>query len=284
MSRATILTAIVLACTFGTVAARSATARGSQALRTEVTSTASVAPPAVKLTAAFTPERLGAGTTVHVGFQIDTSARQAPSAVTAVELLYPRELGISSSDLGLETCSPETLEMSGPAGCPTNSVMGSGHAVVEVPFSTNNVLETARVTLISGPVQNGHIAVLFWAHGHLPVLATVVFPSTLLPAEAPFGGALDTQVPLVPSVPNGPDVALTQVQTTLGPEGITYTERVGSKTIRFHPKGILLPSSCPPGGFPFAVHLSFQDGASASAKTAVPCPPSGTSARRRRRR
>jgi hypothetical protein len=228
--------------------------------------------PTVKLTAKFTPERLGAGTTVHVGFNVTTAAGRAPSPVTVIELLYPHELGIGSSDLGLETCSPSTLKQNGPAGCPTDSLMGRGSAVVSVPIRTDSVREQVRVTLISGPVENGHIGLLFFANGDLPVLAGLVFPGLLATAQPPFGGLLETKLPPVPSVPEGPNVALTQMQTTIGPSGITYEEQVDGKTIFFHPKGILLPDSCPRGGFPFKIHLDFQDGARAGASTAVPCP------------
>jgi hypothetical protein len=259
IARASILCAIALAC--------SCCASASAA-------------PAVKLEAAFTPERLGAGTTVHVGFQVLARAGRAPSPVTGIDLLYPHELGLGSSDLGLETCAPSLLEGSGPVACPTDSLMGRGSAVVEVPSRTDSVLEQAHVTLISGPVQNGHFGLLFFASGDLPVLAGLVFPGLLQSARSPFGGNLETKLPLVPSVPEGPDVALTQMQTTIGPSGIVYTERVGGKLISFHPKGILLPGSCPRGGFPFAVRLSFQDGASARASTKVPCPGNGSARKR----
>jgi len=76
----------------------------------------------------------------------------------------------------------------------------------------------------------------------------------------------------VPSVPEGPDVALVRLATTIGAKGITYYEHVKGKTIRFHPRGILLPRTCPRGGFAFAAHLSFQDGTRAGAGAVVPCP------------
>jgi hypothetical protein len=85
-------------------------------------------------------------------------------------------------------------------------------------------------------------------------------------------GLLETTVPPVLSVPEGPDVALTQMQTTLGPSGLIYNERRGGKTVFFRPEGILLPRSCPRDGFPVSVRLNFEDGATSTARTAVPCP------------
>jgi hypothetical protein len=226
----------------------------------------------VRLSAAFSPERLGAGTTIRFGLQISTPAGRAPSAVTELQLLLPTGLSIATSDLGLETCLPSKLERSGLAGCPANSLMGRGSAAAEVPFGTAFVTERAPLTLFSGPLQDGHPQLLFFASGELPVLADIIFAALVLPAHAPFGGLLNITPPLVPSVPEGPDVALVRLQTTIGAKGITYYERVKGKTISFHPRSILLPKSCPRGGFAFAAHLTFQDATYASAGTVVPCP------------
>ncbi|MGO9839552.1 MAG: hypothetical protein ACLP1X_35695, partial [Polyangiaceae bacterium] len=89
------------------------------------------------------------------------------------------------------------------------------------------------------------------------------------------------KLPLVPSVPEGPDVALLGLQTTIGPAGIVYHEDINGKTVNFRPRGILLPKSCPRGGFPFAVRLSFSNDSSAGANATVPCPGSSAGARRR---
>ena len=112
-----------------------------------------------------------------------------------------------------------------------------------------------------------------------PVDAQLVLPSLLLSATAPFGGNVHIGVPLVPSLPDSPDVAVVRLTTTLGPLGITYYEREHGRTIGYQPRGLLLPDRCPRGGFPFAAQLSFVDGSMGSAQTTVACP----SARRRRR-
>jgi hypothetical protein len=226
----------------------------------------------VSLTATFTPERLGAGTTIRIGFQIATPPGRALSPVTDVELLLPPGLSIASSDLGLETCEPAKLESEGFAGCPEDSLMGRGSAAAEVPFGAGFVTERAPIRLFWGPLEEGHPQLLFFAEGERPVLANIIFGALVLPAQAPFGGVLNATLPLVASVRGGPDVALTTLQTTIGAKGIVYTERVKGKTIHFRPRGIVLPKRCPAGGFHFAAHLSFQDSTQASATTVVRCP------------
>ncbi len=229
----------------------------------------------MRLTATFSPERLGAGTTIRFGLQVSTPSGHAPSAVTDLKLLLPPGLGIVTSDLGLETCVPSELELDGLAGCPADSLMGRGSAAAEVPFGSAFVTERAPIELFSGPLQEGHPQLLFFAAGEYPVLANIIFGALVLPAQAPFGGVLNATLPLLPSVPEGPDVALVRLQTTIGAKGITYYERVKDRTISFHPRGILLPKSCPRGGFAFAVHLTFQDSTQASAGDVVPCPRDG---------
>jgi hypothetical protein len=235
------------------------------------------APPAhpTRLSAALTPERLGAGTTIRIGFQVSTPAGTAPSPVTDVQLLLPPGLSIATSDLGLETCVPAKLEHDGPSACPADSLMGRGSALTEVPFGSTFVTEPARVTLFSAPLTDGHARLLFLASGELPVLTKLVFGAVVLPASAPFGALIDTTLPLVPSVRGGPDVALVRLQTTIGAKGIVYHEQVKGRTINFRPRSLLLPARCPRGGFRFSAHLTFQDATHANASATVPCPRPG---------
>jgi hypothetical protein len=73
-----------------------------------------------------------------------------------------------------------------------------------------------------------------------------------------------------------------RLRATLGPDGVTYYEHVPGETLDYQPPGILLPPTCPRGGFPFAAQFNFVDGSHASARTVDPCP--AKVARRGRRR
>jgi hypothetical protein len=230
------------------------------------------AAPAVTLSATLTPERLGKGTTIGFAFQIAAPSDQIPPPVTGIEVLYPANLGIASSGLGLETCTAEELQVAGAGGCPPDSRMGFGRALAEVQFGPEIVKEPADVEVVRAPNQKGHIALLFYADGVSPLSAQIVVPGELAAAPAPFGGAFDINVPLVPSLPEAPDVALTRLSSTIGPLHLTYYEQVNGRRVAYQPRGILLPNRCPRGGFPFAATFTFLDGSRASAHTAVPCP------------
>jgi hypothetical protein len=226
----------------------------------------------VHLSASLTPERLGAGSTIGMAIRIAAPARRAPAPVREIDLRYPNNLGIAVSGLGLETCTAAVLEAEGPAGCPADSFMGRGTALAVVPFGPELIHETAHVTIVRAEDQDGFIALLFDAQGLSPVRANIVLAARLLPSAPPYGGRLRIEVPLIPSLPEAPPVAVIALQATLGPQGLTYYESSHGEEVPYTPKGILLPDRCPPGGFPFATALTFEDGGRASARTTVRCP------------
>ncbi len=224
------------------------------------------------LSASFAPERLGQRATLSFGFRLQTGTGGVPPALTEVDLSYPNDLGIALSGLGLATCTEAALQAAGPQGCPADSIMGHGTALAEIALGPEVVRESAPLTILRASDQEGHIALLFSAIGIAPLAAGVVFPGILLPAPAPYGGLLSMAVPLIASIPGAPDVALVELRSTLGPSRIVYYEQVAGRTLAYQPPGILLPDSCPPGGFPFAAEFTFANGDRARATASVPCP------------
>jgi hypothetical protein len=227
-------------------------------------SSAANAQPTARMTAAFTPERLGAPTTISASFRISWSERDPP-VLTGAQLAYPRNLSFATSGLGLAACNPVLLAEDGPEACPANSQMGSGSALVEIPIGGYLYREAVQLTLFAGPSPNGYLQLLVSGEGVSPVAALVVLNAELL------AGRLNITVPEIPTLPEGPYVALVAMQLTLGGH-LTYYERVHGKNVAYHPAGIGLPHSCPRGGFPFAASFAFLDGRHAVAHTNVPCP------------
>jgi hypothetical protein len=226
----------------------------------------------LKLSVSLKPERLGQGTTVGFDFAIMSTTGPMPSPLTEVNLRYPGDIGIALSGLGLATCSVITLEVLGPEGCPAEARMGHGSVLAEIAIGEAVISEHATLAVLRAPTRNGHTSLLFYADGKTPVNAQIVFPGALLAAAPPFGGLLHINVPLVPSVPGAPDVAVAQIHATLGPQHLTYYHHVGRKFIPYNPKGILLPNHCPRAGFLFTAELGFLDGSRTSAQAVVPCP------------
>ncbi|HTB50648.1 MAG TPA: hypothetical protein VK701_06695 [Solirubrobacteraceae bacterium] len=131
--------------------------------------------------------------------------------------------------------------------------------------------ESARIEAEMGPPVGEDVGVLLYTEATTPVAAQLIFPGLLL--EGGGGQGLDAFVPPIPAAPGGPDVSLVSMNLSLGPEHLTYYEKVGGTTVRYHPRGISLPAKCPSNGFRFVSKIAFQDGTAVTASSAVPCPP-----------
>jgi hypothetical protein len=200
-----------------------------------------------------------------LGMSVRTDAGQLPSPLRELDLRYPANLGIATSGLGTAFCTRNNLEEDGPAGCPRNSIMGRGSALARFRIGPEIFRESASIGIVAGPSPDGGQHLLVSATGLAPVAARIVMESSL------ENGHLQISVPLVPSLPEGEDVAVIDVNATIGGR-LRYTERRHGRLVSFIPKGIGLPSSCPKGGFRFSGRFTFEDGTRASASTVVPCP------------
>jgi hypothetical protein len=188
-----------------------------------------------------------------------------PAPVSQLRLSFPSNLSLATSGLGLAACEPAALQLQGAAACPANSKMGVGSATVAVAFGPEIVHEHVTLGLYAAPSPDGYVHLAIIAEGLEPVEARIVMRGVLL------AGALEIDVPAVPSVPGASDVAVTSLTTTLG-GSLTYYERSGGRTIAYRPRGISLPSSCPRGGWRLAARLAFLDGTHSRARTVIPCP------------
>jgi hypothetical protein len=220
--------------------------------------------PSAALSAAFSPERLGAPTTVSFTVNIDPPSDGAPPPLAAVTVGYPRDLGLATSGLGLEACAPATLEQDEEA-CPPNAKMGVGSAVVDVPFGPELVTETVSLALYAAPSSDGFVHLAILARGGEPVLASIVMTGVLEP------GRLTIAVPPIASLPGAPYVSLVRMKAQIG-GALTYYEHVGRRVVAYRPRGIGLPDRCPRGGWRLAAGFEFAGGRHSGASTVIACP------------
>jgi hypothetical protein len=232
-----------------------------------------------KLNMSFTPYRLGASTTIVFGFDIPDAGDSTSSPITRVDLEMPATIAYNTSTLGLARCFPERLSQQGLVGCPQNARIGLGTARVAVPLGSQTLTETVAVTTLVGNSENGHIEVLYYATGDTPVIAQFILPGELLSSAT--GEHMTTSIPLIPTLPGAPNVALIYFRATIGPSHLYYYAHDHGRQVRYRPRGISLPTSCPRRGFPFSATFSFQDGSSATAKDTVKCPRRTTGTARR---
>jgi hypothetical protein len=257
--------------------ARLLLAVGTATVTSALFSASSIALQRASLAASFHPENLGAPTTVSLAFEISSIPPAGQTPLRSVSVQLPSEMGIATSGLGLENCLVSRLEALGPKGCPANALMGRGTATAEIPIGGEVIAESARIELFSAPVQAGRLALLVYASAESPVFAQLVFPAMIVPAAPPYSEGIETSVPLVPSLPGAPDVAVTRFQMTLGTTSrglghFAYYRLMHGRRASYAPSGLRLPSTCPKGGFPFEAHFAFEDRTTADAHTAIGCP------------
>jgi hypothetical protein len=236
-------------------------------------STAAHASEKINVKISFSPYKLGAGTTVVSNVNITEPDGGVPSPAVKLELHYPDSLSLSSSNLGLAICQPAALASQGEEGCPSNSRVGLGFASVAVPFGPEIATETATIDAYMGPPENENVTLLLYAEGRSPVFAQVLMHGALIAGSGPFTELLlKNELPLVASLPGARDVAVTNMVTTFGPRGLLYHKRVGGKLVSYQPRGVILPSTCPAGGFHFSFTTTFQDGSVVTVAPVIPCP------------
>ena len=81
------------------------------------------------LHASFSPDRLGAPTTISFTFHLRTTEGIAPPPLTSLDLQIPAGMNYTETTLGLAICQPSVLQARGVAGCPSNTRLGYGSAL-----------------------------------------------------------------------------------------------------------------------------------------------------------
>lgn len=233
---------------------------------------AAAAAPQVSLRAKLEPLRLGADTTVSLGFHVTPGPEGELSPLSNFALRLPSGMGFAASTLGLATCSASTLLARGASGCPHESLIGFGAAQVQVPFGTQVVRERARISIFMTRPVRRHTTTLFYFDGRQPVIAPLVLQSEIVTPESSLDSVLRTPIPAIPTAPEGPEGAMLALRAAIGPPGLRYFKRVDGRTVAYRPRGISIPETCPPGGFAFVAKFRFRDGSRTGARTRVPCP------------
>jgi hypothetical protein len=226
----------------------------------------------VKLRVSFSPDHLGASTTIDTDVRIASTTGRPPSPLMSIDLDLPPGLRFGQTELGLATCTVGVVESFGTTACAANSIMGYGHAVADVQFGPETVEEPGTITILMAPPIHEHTSMLFYVEGVSPISAQGVFPTVLLSGSSAHSSPqLDTTVPLTPTLPGAEDVSIVDVETSLGPRHLTYFRSLHGRREAFKPAG-LVPNTCPRGGFLFRGHFTFLDGSVVTSRATVPCP------------
>jgi hypothetical protein len=216
----------------------------------------------------LSPDRLHARSTLTFAINYAGGERGVPSPVRRAVLSLPAGLALDVP--ALRSCDPAMLLAHGVRGCPAQSEIGTGHAVVVANLATKQLVEDVTLWVFLGPPRNLQPTFEILGEGYKPLSEQMVLSATALPDRAPYGEELVMSIPAIPTVPNEPDASVVSFSLTIGASGRHRSS--GAPTVS-------VPSHCPRGGLPFAAAFTYADGSHGGALATVPCPSAGAGAR-----
>jgi hypothetical protein len=253
MSRARVLVAATVACICLIVA------------------TAAWAAQTLEVTASFSPDKLGAPTNVHGTAKIGSDSARLPSPIAEATVMGPAGLTVDTKGVGI--CNPAQLEATlNPAVCPKDSKAGFGGGVGAYELAGEVNEEPFTLNFYRGPNEDGHLVILAYLNAVSPVSVQLVLKAQVVNEPKPYGLGFTFKVPPIESLPGASNATAKSIYITLGAPNAAYYEKVGGKRKLVHVKGIVLPKTCPKGGFPYETQFIFEDGTTNTIKHTIPCP------------
>ena len=245
--------ALVACCLYGTA---------SPALALATETSASIRP-------SFSPDRLGASTAVTFAFRFSGGGgggggeEGVPPPLSGMVVRLPAGLGIDARGVGI--CAKARLQSEGPSGCPSSSLIGRGHVLLEVHAGSLAIPEEATLSAFRGPDRDGRPTLEIFGQGETPLYQSAISMGVLAADSAPYGSKLTISIPPIPTVMFEPNASVVSASLTIG--RIAHAPRAHAAT-----GAILVPHNCPAGGFPFAASFTFAGGSTTSASATVSCP------------
>lgn len=237
------LTSVVLACPSPTGA----------------TSTSGSPVPAT-IAASFHPDKLGAMGALTV--TIDPAGGEAGDAPALRHFVLRLPAGLGVEIPHLRSCEPQRLQAVGARGCPAQSRLGVGRALVQAQLGSQLLGESIALWVFLGPLRNLQPTFEILAQGYTPFDERFVFSGTVLPDNPPYGEDLVLSVPVIATLPLEASASITSMSLTIG----------SSRRLASEPNTTVEPARCPAGGFPFVAELAYADGSTQNASTFTSCP------------
>jgi hypothetical protein len=213
------------------------------------------------ITPTLSPNRLGAQGALQLTINYSSNESDVPLPVTGSVLRFPAGLGVEIPHL--RSCSLTHLRAQGPKACPPQSLLGHGHAIAEAQAGSQIVSEGINLTLFVGPFHNLQPTFEILGRGYTPFDESVVLTGTVRPDNPPYGEDLVLSIPPIPTLPLEPDASIVSMSLTVGAVKPRHPITVNT---------IVVPPSCPTGGFPFAAEFTYADGSTSSALASAACP------------
>jgi len=213
------------------------------------------------LTPLLSPDRLGATGALSFTIHYADAAANVPPPMRRSILRFPA--GLTLEVPHLRSCSLSHLRARGASGCPAESALGRGRALVEAHLGSQTVAENISLWVFLGPLRNLQPTIEILGQGYTPLDERVVLSGTMGPTGAPYGEALTLIIPPIPTLALEPDASIVTFSLVIGARAQRRAR--DANTLR-------LPATCPEGGFPFAAEFTYADGSISNSTAMVPCP------------
>ena len=222
------------------------------------------------VTEAFTPDRPGAPTNLSITAQFASTTGKPPSPITKLTLYAPAGLGVDAR--GASTCSETTLRLRGPQGCPATSRVGFGGGIGLIELPKEVIRERFTIDFFFASHEHGHLALLAYASAVAPVAVEITVIAKEVPAPKPYGLGFSVEIPPISTIPGATLASVESAFATFGSPNVAYYQTVHGKRTLVHLKGVVVPKSCPHGGFPTEGTIDFADGSTLTVNPTIPCP------------
>ncbi len=218
-------------------------------------------PTTARIAASLHPDRPGARGVLDLTIGYTQPDSSLPVPVRSAVLRLPEALGIDVPVL--RSCSAAQLRAHGVAGCPAQSLIGHGEAIVGALLGSQLLDERVSLWLFVGPLVNLQPTFEILAQGYTPFRERVVAAGSVAPDEPPFSEDLTIPLPPISTLPLEPDAAVVSLSLTVGSADAARSRRANA---------VVVPRHCPAGGLPVAIDSTFADGTTAAAGYSLPCP------------
>jgi hypothetical protein len=225
------------------------------------TATAAQAQTFATITPVLAPDRLGARAALTFTIHYAGGEFGVPSPVRQAVLQFPA--GLTLDIPSLRSCSTARLETRGAGGCPRQSEVGTGEAVVEANLGAQTMTEDVTLRAFLGPPDNLQPTFEIFGQGYTPLGEQLVLSASALGARPPYGEELVMSIPPIPTLPSESEASIVSFSLTIG---------ASKRPLPRDANTVLVPSRCPRGGFPFAAEFTYAGGATGSALATALCP------------
>lgn len=222
--------------------------------------------------ASFSPDRLGSPANLSALATFGSNMPGPLSPVTKVTAYGPA--GMSVDTRGADTCTASATELqeNGASACPAASRVGFGKGVGLFEIAGEDIQGPFTLEFFLAPRENGHLVFLIYVNADTPASEQLVLVAREVRAPNPYGFGITFDIPIIPTLPGAALGWVNHVALTFGSTHIAYYKTVHGRRKLLHVRGIVIPKTCPHGGFPIEGQVGYADGTTSAAKTTIPCP------------